>query len=70
MNTYATVNKMRDLAIKAMKDCSPAAIRHNLAIESIVGFWWIMFVKVINMKDNLTGHLPALSNFRYGHYSM
>ena len=47
-----------------------AAIRHNLALESIVGFYWIMFVKVTNIKGKLTGHLSAQSNFRYGHYSI
>ena len=29
---------------------SPAAVRHNFVIESMVGFWWIMFVKVTNSK--------------------
>jgi len=27
-----------------------------------------MVVKVINVKGKLTGHLSALSNFRYGRY--
>ena len=44
---------------------SPAAIRHNLAIESIVCFLWIMFVKVTNSKGKLTGYLSALCYFRY-----
>ena len=53
------------------KHCtSLAAVRYNLALESIVGFWWMMFVKVTNIKDKLTGHLSALSNFRYGRYSI
>ena len=41
---------------------SPAADRYKL-------FWclilWIMFVKTIKMIYNFTGHLSALSNFRY-----
>ena len=45
---------------------SSAVVTHNPALESIVGFWWIMFVKVPNIKGKLTGHLSAL---RYGHYS-
>ena len=37
---------------------SPAAIRHNLAIESIVGIFdaWIMFVNATNIKGKRTGH--------------
>ena len=46
-----------------MKSLSPAAVRHNLPLESIV-------VKVTNIKGKLTGHPSALSNFRYGHFSM
>jgi len=44
---------------------SLAVVRHNLALESIV-----VNYKVTNIKGKLTGHLSALSNFRYGHYSM
>jgi len=36
---------------------SLAAIRHNLALMSIEDFWWIMFVKVTNIKGKLTGHM-------------
>ena len=58
---------MINFAWSYVNEAKYLTVRNNLALESIVVFWWIMFIQlqVTNIKGKVTGHLSALRKFRY-----